>query len=58
MNTKEKLISKIIQQLDELKERYPGQVVILETPHGTVSCELGDALIYEGADGSIVIDTE
>lgn len=49
---------KIIKQLDKLKKENPEQVIIVETPNGTVSCKIGDALIYEGMCGEIVIDSE
>lgn len=49
---------KVIKQLDKLKVEYPNQEVIVETPKGTVSFRIGDALIYEGGYGEIVIDSE
>lgn len=48
----------VIDCLDELKERHPNQEIIVETPKGTVSFKIGDALIYEGNGGEIVIDSE
>lgn len=51
-------ISKVIKQLNKLKEEHPDQVIIVETPKGTVSLKIGDALIYEGMRGEIVIDSE
>lgn len=49
---------KVIKQLDKLKEEHPNQEIIVETPEGTVSLKIGDALIYEGCRGEIVIDSE
>lgn len=49
---------KVIKQLDKLKIEYPDQEIIVETPKGTVSLRIGDALIYEGMGGEIVIDSE
>ena len=49
---------KIIKQLDKLKAECPTQEIIIETPKGTVSFKIGDALIYEGMHGEIVIDSE
>mgnify|MGYP006967157950 CR=1 FL=1 len=49
---------KVIKQLDKLKIEYPDQEIIVETPKGTVSLKIGDALIYEGMGGEIVIDSE
>jgi len=50
--------NKTIKILDELKEKNPGQKIIVETPNGTVSLKISDALIYEGINGEIVIDSE
>lgn len=49
---------KVIKQLDKLKIECPNQEIIVETPEGTVSLKIGDALIYEGMSGEIVIDSE
>ena len=49
---------KVIKQLDKLKIECPKQEIIVETPKGTVSFRIGDALIYEGCRGEIVIDSE
>lgn len=49
---------KIINKLDRLKEDNPEQVIIVETPNGSVDCKIGDANIYEGCNGEIVIDSE
>lgn len=48
----------IIKKLDKLKKDKPEQIIIIETPKGSVGCKIGDALIYEGMSGAIVIDTE
>lgn len=49
---------KVIKQLDKLKTECPDQEIVVETPNGTVSFKIGDALIYEGGYGEIVIDSE
>ena len=49
---------KVIKQLDKLKIECPNQEIIVETPKGTISLRIGDALIYEGMGGEIVIDSE
>ena len=49
---------KVIKQLEKLKAEHPDQEIIVETPKGTVSLRIGDALIYEGMCGEIVIDSE
>ena len=49
---------KIIKKLDKLKAEYPEQKIIVETPQCTVELKIGDALIYEGMRGEIVIDSE
>lgn len=49
---------KFIKKLDKLKTDHPDQVFIVETPNGSVSLRIGDALIYEGMRGEIVIDSE
>lgn len=48
----------VIKILDKLKSLNGEQIVIVETPDGTVSLCLKDALIYEGHQGEIVIDSE
>lgn len=50
--------NKIIKNLDKLKKEYPDQQIIVETPQGTATVKIGDALIYEGMCGEIVIDSE
>lgn len=50
--------NKTIKILDELKKKNPEQEIIVETPTGTVSLKISDALIYEGVNGEIVIDSE
>ena len=49
---------KILNQLDELKKNHPDQVILVETPNGTVSLKIGEAQIFEGMRGEIVIDNE
>lgn len=48
----------IISNLDKLKNDHPEQIIIVETPNGTVELKIGDAIIYEGMGGEIVIDSE
>ena len=55
---KETRKEKVIKQLDKLKEEFPNQEIIVETLKGTVSLKIGDANIYEGIRGEIVIDSE
>lgn len=50
--------SDIIEYLDRIKKENPNQVIVVETPKGTVELEIGDALIYEDGHGWIVIDSE
>ena len=49
---------KIIKKLNKLKAEHPEQKIIVETPKGSVDLKIGDALIYEGMCGEIVIDSE
>lgn len=54
-------IDTAIRALDNLARNYPNTIIILETPNGTISTTLENALIYEGMskdDPVIVIDTE
>ena len=48
----------IFKQLDKLKKECPEQVIIVETPKGSVELKIGDALIYDDPNGAIVIDSE
>lgn len=50
--------NKTIKILDELKKKNPEQEIVVETPNGTVSLKISDALVYEGINGEIVIDSE
>ena len=50
--------SKIIKKLDKLKEEHPEQIICIETPNGCAECKIGDAVIYEGLRGEIIIDSE
>jgi hypothetical protein len=52
------LIDNTISLLDELKERMPNMKIVIDTGAETVECRIGDAIIYEGEDGSIMIDAE
>lgn len=51
-------VEKIIRKLDKLKKEHPNQAIIVETPRGCVKFKIGDALIYEGCHGEIIIDSE
>lgn len=48
----------IVSLLDKLKELNGDQWIIIETPIGSASLQLKDALIYEGCWGEIVLDSE
>lgn len=50
--------NKIIKDLKKLKEEHPNQEIIIETPHTTIFLQIGDAEVYEGMNGEIVIDNE
>ena len=50
--------NKIIHQLEKLQVDHPDQEFIMETPEGTVSLRIGNAIIYEGMNGEIVFDSE
>ena len=54
----ERLRQKAIKDLEELKTVNPNQQIYIETPNGTVSCKLGDALIFESMGKQIAIDSE
>lgn len=49
---------KIIKKLDKLKSEHPEQRIIVETPQGSVELKIGNALIYEGMNEEIIIDSE
>lgn len=51
-------VDNLIKYLDKFKKEHPEQVIILETPNGTAWLKIGDALIYEGMGGEVVIDSE
>ena len=51
-------INNVINYLDRLKKENPNQVIIVETPKGSVELKIGDALIYDDPSGAIVIDSE
>lgn len=48
----------IIDILNVIKNRYPEQTIVVESPDGVVEMKMGDAMIYEGMNGEIVIDSE
>ena len=58
VNEEEINIDNAINILDKLKLVHPEQKIIVETPKGSVELKIGDALIYEGMHGEIVIDSE
>lgn len=49
---------KTIEVLNKLKNDHPDQTFIVETPKGTLELRVGDAIIYEGMNREIVIDSE
>ena len=49
---------KLVKLLDRAKQSNPEQVLVVETPTGTVTLKIGDALIYEDPHGWVVIDSE
>lgn len=51
-------VDDVLNVLDRLKSAHPEQVIVAETPNGSVDLKIGDALIYEGMGGEIVIDSE
>jgi hypothetical protein len=55
---RETRLSKVIRQLDKLKENYPDQMIIVETPNGCIEFKIGEALIYINPRGTLVIDSE
>lgn len=48
----------MVDLLDTFKQESPDQILVVETPEGTVSLRIGDALIYEDGYGRVVIDSE
>ena len=48
----------VIDALDNLKLKSPEQKIIIDTPYGSAKVKIGDAQIYEGNNGEIVIDSE
>lgn len=58
VNEEEINIDDVMSILDKLKLTYPEQKIIVETPKGSVELKIGDALIYVGMRGEIVIDSE
>lgn len=51
-------LSILFQKLDILKARKPDTMIIIESPNGSASVRIGDALIYAGINNEVVIDTE
>lgn len=51
-------VDDVIKALDELKKKMPDTEITVETTKGSCSTKIKDALVYEGMDGSIVIDAE
>ena len=49
---------KIIKKLDKLKAEHPEQKSLWKHQKSSVELKIGDALIYEGMRGEIVIDSE
>ena len=58
LNKENNLIDEFLMMLDKFKKQTPDQVIIMETPSGTVECRIGDANIYDDPYGKIVIDAE
>lgn len=48
----------VIEALDNLKKRNPSQEIVVEIPGTVVTLKIGEAIIYEGMGGEIVIDSE
>lgn len=51
-------VDDVIKLLDELRNQNGEQEIIMETPQGTVSLKLKDALIYDDPAGRLVLDSE
>lgn len=51
-------LSILFQKLDILKARKPDTMIIIESPNGSASVRIGDALIYAGMNNEVVIDAE
>lgn len=52
-------IDRVIRVLDRFKADCPDQKIIVETPNGSVvDLKIGEAFIYEGNNGELVIDAE
>lgn len=58
MNYDMSLIDGTIHQLDNLKKLSSDTEIVIETSHGTIGTKIGDALIYEGLKGEIIIDSK
>ena len=51
-------IDTVVNALTGLKKVNKDQKVLMETPEGSLYLKLGDALIYEGCVGELVLDSE
>lgn len=52
------LLYEAINALDALKKAYPETKISVETPSGCLELKIGEALIFEGCDGELAIDSE
>lgn len=48
----------VINHLDQLKEKRPGQIISVAIPNHYCDFKIGDALIYEDMHGKITFDCE
>ena len=51
-------VDDLITCWDKFKKEHPNQVIVVETLKGTVKFKSGEALIYEGLGGEVVMDSE
>lgn len=56
--SKEMKADQVVLMLDNFKVKYPDAEMIIETPKGSLTCKLKDALIYTDCESRIVIDSE
>lgn len=52
------LAEQVVSLLDLLKIAKPNTQITVETPNGTSTCKLSDALIYVNDDYDIIVDSE
>lgn len=52
------LLYNAIHALDALKKAYPETKIAVETPSGCLELKIGEALIFEGCDGELAVDSE